>query len=182
MATITFDEVLVRYRADHPVTRAHEGNSNQDGAENLLRAQKLSGTWSRVRLDRSEVLAVVLPWHLSEGGGQPLVPRTGLTVGQAAERIRSGGAEMARANPVCSAKLEWLSAAPMTPVYVSTRPVAHSDYADLAVDTGLIHVDGLHRMIAWELSGRLDAGAEAYLAGALPVSPGPGTASHSASP
>lgn len=172
----------MRYRADHPITRLHEGNSNQDGAENLVRAQELSGTWTRVRLDRSEVLEVVLPWHLSEGGGQPLVPRSGLTVGQAAERIRSGGAEMALANPVCSAKLEWLGAAPMTPVYVSTHPVVHSDYADLELDTGLVHVDGLHRMIAWELGGRLDAGAEAYLAGALTVSPGPGTASRSASP
>lgn len=181
---VTFDEVMEHYLHDHPVNRVSEANSNRDGLQNLCRAQQLLGSWSRVRLNRSEVIGVVLPWHLSEGGGLELVPRSGLTVGQAAERIRSGGAEMTRVNPVCSAKIDWLRTAPFTAVFVSTRPVEHSDYADLLVREGLVHLDGLHRMIAWELCGRLpdDWRLEAFVAGEPSISPGPRTASRSASP
>jgi hypothetical protein len=181
---VAFDKVMEHYLRNHPENRVHEANSNRDGAQNLRRAQQMLGSWSKVRLDRSEVLAVTLPWHLSEGGSRELVPRSGLTVGQAAERIRSGGAEIIRENPVCSAKLDWLRSAPLTAVFVSTRPVPHSDYADLLVRDGLVHLDGLHRMIAWELCGRLLGGArlEAFVAGELSISPDRHRASRSASP
>ena len=164
---VAFDRVRAVYLRDHPADRPHAANSNRDGDQALAMAHALLGTWSRVRLTREEVLGVVLPWHLSEGGGVELVPRSGLTVGEAAERVRAGGAGMAEANPLCAEKLELFRRAPLTPVYLSTRPVPHSDYGDLRVRTGLIHLDGLHRMIAWELAGRLSPGegVEAFVAG-----------------
>ncbi|MFJ3220216.1 DUF6309 family protein [Kitasatospora sp. NPDC086801] len=148
-------EVHDAYLRDHPVDRTHEANSNRDGEENLERAGRIPGGWWRVRLSRPDVLGVVLPWHLSEGGARELVPRTGLTVAEAAERIRSDEAAWSAANPVCAAKLRLLRWAPFTPVYLSTGAVDHSDYTDLLVREGLIHIDGLHRMLAWELAGRL---------------------------
>ncbi|MFJ9552185.1 DUF6309 family protein [Nocardiopsis sp. NPDC101807] len=164
---VTYDQVRAVYLRDHPADRPHPANSNRDGEKALAMAEELLGAWSLVRLTREEVLGVVLPWHLSEGGAVELVPRSGLTVGEAADRIRAGGPGMAAANPVCAGKLELLRSAPLTPVYLSTRPVPHSDYGDLRVRTGLIHLDGLHRMIAWELSRRLPPGEtlEAFVAG-----------------
>ncbi|MEU0491310.1 DUF6309 family protein [Nocardiopsis sp. NPDC006139] len=180
LGEVRFDEVLAAYRGDHPRDRPHEANSNGDGEENLERAERMLGTWSRVRLTAREALGVVLPWHLAEGGARELVPRTGLTVARAAEVLRRGGPELARANPVCAAKLDLLARAPFTPVYLSTRPVDHDDYADLRVRGGLVHLDGLHRMLAWELAGRLGPGTRltafvAGLPGTAPPRPRPGT-------
>lgn len=166
LCPVTFDQVRAVYLRDHPVDRLHEANSNRDGGRALEMADALLGAWFRVRLTRAEVLGVVLPWHLSEGGGRELVPRSGLTVGEAAQRVRAGGAELSRANPVCAAKLERFRHAALTPVYLSTLPVPHTDYADLRVRSGLIHLDGLHRMIAWELARRLSPDRlEAFVAG-----------------
>ncbi|WP_327673662.1 DUF6309 family protein [Kitasatospora sp. NBC_00458] len=167
VTAVAFAEVVDAYRRDHPAERTHEANSNQAGEENLDRADRTADDWRRVRLSRADVLGVVLPWHLSEGGAIELVPRSGLTVEEAVERVRAGGAAWANANPVCAAKLRLLRWAPFTPVYLSTDPVDHSDYTDLRVREGLIHLDGLHRMIAWELAGRLPARArlDGYLAG-----------------
>ncbi|MFD5556131.1 DUF6309 family protein [Streptomyces sp. NPDC127068] len=170
---VTFAEVLAAYLRDHPVERTHEANSNPEGVESLERADQLKGGWWHVRLSRADVLGVVLPWHLSEGGARELVPRTGLTVAEAAGRIRSDGPPWYRANPVCAAKLALLEWAPFTPVFLSTSPMDHSDYSDLLVREGLIHIDGLHRMISWELVGRLPEGAEldAFVSGTLPDAP-----------
>lgn len=168
VGSVSFAEVRRTYLRDHPAEQAHQANTNQqEGEENLQRAQLLFGSWFRVRLSRVEVLGVILPWHLSEGGEYELVPRSGLTVGQTVERLRSDWARIAKANPVCTAKLELLQQSPLTMVYLSTRPVSHEDYADLRVRSGLIHVDGLHRMLAWELVQRLphEERLDAFIAG-----------------
>jgi hypothetical protein len=171
--TVPFSHVLDVYRIDHPADRTHPANTNRDGEEVLHMAEEMLGSWSRVLLSREEVLGIILPWHLSEGGERELVPRSGLTVGEAANLVRSGGATMAEANPVCSKKLELFRRTPLTPVYLSTRPVPHSDYSDLRVRAGLIHLDGLHRTIAWELAERLplEERTEAFLAGAPATAP-----------
>jgi hypothetical protein len=174
---VPFAEVRHIYLRDHPAERTHQANTNRDGEENLWRAERLIGSWWRVRLSRADVLDVVLPWHLSEGGAYELVPRSGLTVGQVVERMRSDWTHVAEVNPVCTAKLELLEHSPLTAVYLSTHPVAHPDYADLRVEEGLIHLDGLHRVIAWELAHRLphEERLDAFLAGdpgCLPFRPG----------
>ncbi|GAA2998647.1 DUF6309 family protein [Kitasatospora sp. NPDC006786] len=178
VTAVAFPEVHDAYLRDHPVERAHEANSNMYGEENLERADRIPGGWWRIRLSRADVLGVVLPWHLSEGGELETVPRSGLTVAEAAERVRAGGAAWAVANPVCAAKLRLLRWAPFTPVFLSTAPVDHSDYGDLAVRSGLIHLDGLHRMLAWELAGRLPERAllDGYLVGDPAVVAGPARA------
>ncbi|MFJ4190924.1 DUF6309 family protein [Kitasatospora sp. NPDC089509] len=181
VTAVAYSEVHEAYLRDHPVERAHEANTNLYGEENLERADTIPGGWWRIRLTRADVLGVVLPWHKSEGGERELVPPTGLTVARAAERVRSGGADWTAANPVCTAKLRMLRAAPFTPLFVSTAPVDHPDYAELVLPPGLIHLDGLHRMVAWELAGRLGGGIvlDGFLAGdpaALARPGGTGTA------
>ncbi|MFJ6385798.1 DUF6309 family protein [Kitasatospora sp. NPDC092039] len=167
VTAVAYPEVRDAYLRDHPVERSHEANSNWYAAENLERADRIPGGWWRIRLSRADVLGTVLPWHLSEGGELELVPRSGATVAEAAERIRAGGAAWSAANPVCAAKLRLLRWAPFTPLFLSTDPVDHPDYGGLEVRSGLIHLDGLHRMLAWELAGRLPGRAQldGYLVG-----------------
>ncbi|WP_250300352.1 DUF6309 family protein [Streptomyces sp. A 4/2] len=172
---VTFDEVLTAFHQDHPVARDHGNNTNQDAENVLLLADKMFGTWSKVRLTRAEFREVILPWHLSEGGGFELVPRTGRTVGEAADLLSSRAAELAAANPVCTAKIARFRDAPFSSIYLSTRPVTHDHYADLPTGEGIVHLDGLHRLLAWELSGRLSLpeSPTVYIAGDLaPGAPG----------
>ncbi|MGV9269196.1 DUF6309 family protein [Kitasatospora sp. NPDC003701] len=167
---LDFDSVLRLYRRDHPVDREHEDNSNSDGDAHLLTAEGMFGSWGRVLLDRTEVLDTVLPWHLGEGGELELVPTAGMTVGEAAARLRRIGAGYARLNPSCGRKLSRQAEAPFSPVFLSIPAIDSTDYQGLRQPDGLTHLDGLHRMIAWELYGRLGPGVqvEAYVAG-LPV-------------
>lgn len=160
--------VTTAFLRAHPLDRVHDANTNTDGLANLRRADRLFGGWTRVRLTRPQVLEVMLPWHLSEGGELELVPRSGLTVGQAVDRIERWGTDFGAANPRCAAKLAMLRERPWSPVFLSRGAVDHSDYADLTIRDRLTHLDGLHRMLAWELAGRLDGpdGIEAYVAGA----------------
>ncbi|MGW6421633.1 DUF6309 family protein [Nocardia sp. NPDC055053] len=160
-------EVVEIYRSEHRANGVEDGVRYKEGEDNLRRGDAVSGRWSRVLLSRADLVAVMLPWHLSEGGGRELVPRTGLTVAQAAARLRAEHGEMAAANPVCTGLITALAESPFTTVFLSTRPVDHSDYSDLRTRDGLIHLDGLHRMLAWELAGRLPEGEliEGFVAG-----------------
>ncbi|WP_063803462.1 DUF6309 family protein [Streptomyces silvensis] len=165
----TFDEVLEHFRRDHSVALDHEVNTNQDADSALRLADATFGTWSEIRLSRDDVRSVLLPWHLGCGGGRELVPRTGLTVGQAADLLRADDAGFRAANPVCTAKVDRFRTTPFTSIFLTTRPIPHDHYADLPTDDGLVHLDGLHRLLAWELSGRLSPRAElpARIAGDL---------------
>ncbi|MFF2042117.1 DUF6309 family protein [Kitasatospora sp. NPDC058170] len=167
LARTDFETVLRRYRRDHPVDREHEDNSNSDGDAHLLAAEGLFGGWGKVLLDRADVLDTVLPWHLGEGGELELVPATGMTVAEAVERLRGIGDGYGGLNPSCGRKLRRQADAPFTPVFLSVPAIGSTDYQGLLRSDGLTHLDGLHRMIAWELYGRLGPGVEieAYVAG-----------------
>lgn len=166
ISTLSFDDVRALFLRDHPLERAHEANTNSD-AESLLRlADAVFGKWWEVRLSREEVRAVMLPWHLADGGRLELVPRSGLTVKDTADMVRERNAEFEAANPVCMAKLARFRNGAGGSVFLSTRAVPHDDYAELPAGSALYHLDGLHRLIAWELEGRLPAdGLTAVVAG-----------------
>ncbi|MEN8650408.1 DUF6309 family protein [Streptomyces sp. 21So2-11] len=168
LAPVPFAHVMRHFAEQHPFDVEYEENTNDEAEEHLRAAELTLGQWHRVALDRADVLAVILPWHLGEGGDRELIPKTGLTVGQTVARLRAAGEGYARANPVCGRKLDLQAASALTPVFLSTRAVPGVDYEGLPAGDRLTHLDGLHRMLAWELHGRLAAGVpmEAYVAGA----------------
>jgi len=168
LESVTFTSVLRHFAEEHPFDESDEANSNDEALTHLHDADLvLGGRWHLVELERIELLSVVLPWHLGENGGQELIPKAGLTLAAAAARLVELGPSYAGTNPLCARKLDRQTAGPPTPVFLSTCAVPGADYEGLAVREGLIHLDGLHRMLAWERHGRLASmrGAKAYLAG-----------------
>lgn len=155
IASVPFGRVLRDLADEHPYAPGDEANSNDEAEEHLHSADAALGNWHRVLLDRRDILGIVLPWHLGEGGAVELVPPTGMTVAAAAVRLRALGAEYASGNPLCAHKLDRQSAAPPRPLYLSSRPVPGADYERMTAGEGLIHLDGLHRVLSWERAGRL---------------------------
>lgn len=169
IAKIQFEEVLDAFYREHSTELGHDENTNSEAERALNLANAQMGEWTKARLRREDILNVTLPWHISCGGKTELVPKAGLTVGQAVARIASMGEAFARENPVCYQKIQRMARLPFTPLFLSTRAVQKDDYWDLERKEGLVHIDGLHRMIAWELYGRLSGGVEVEAYVAKPV-------------
>ncbi len=172
LGAVRFETVIRHFTQEHPFDPVDQANTN-DEAENHVRDAQLAfdGRWHRVLLDGPEVRSVVLPWHLGEDGEVELIPNTGLTVAAAADRLAMLSASYTRSNPLCARKLARQRTAPRLPVFLSTRALPGRDYDALTVREGLIHLDGLHRMLAWARAGQLVSGNwfEAYVAGLSPA-------------
>lgn len=172
LGAVPFDEVMRRFVREHPFVASDEANTNDEAEGHVRNAHdELGGSWHRVLLEGPEVRGVILPWHLGEGGEVELVPPTGLSVAAAADRAAMLGPAYERSNPLCAFKLARQRSAVRLPLFLSTRPVSGPDYASLTVRSGLIHLDGLHRMLAWAQTGQLVSGNwfEAYAAGLSPA-------------
>ena len=153
---VAFEEVLACFDEEHEV----KPDNTNGHARNMLQAaqEKFNGNWARVSLDREDVLNIYLPHHISEGGAIPLIPPTGLTVAAAVAEIKKiSTAKYQSANPVCWRKIAHCKENYLSPIFLCTAPVSHSDYQYLTNYEGhLIHLDGLHRLIACGLHGKLE--------------------------
>lgn len=171
--TVPFPEVLAHFEQNHPVQDANTENTNAHARACLEMAnERVTGAWALVSLDSADAREIILPHHISEGGTLPLIPPTGMTLGAAADKIREIGEQVyASANPVCWKKLEYWFKRYDMPLFLSVVTVDHSDYQSVVVPSGrLVHLDGLHRLIAWDLSGYLRSNTvrhpvHAYIAG-----------------
>ncbi|MFB7592252.1 DUF6309 family protein [Streptomyces sp. NPDC056169] len=174
VAPVSFDEVLHRFHEEHPLDREYEGNTNDEAEGHLQDADRTIGRWSKVLLDRRDLRGIILPWHLGEGGERELIPTSGLTVARTVALLRASGAAYTRSNPVCGRKIARQATSAFTPVFLSVGPAPGIDYDGLTVRHGLTHLDGLHRMVSWELHGRVDSGTriQAYVAGGPVVGSG----------
>jgi Family of unknown function (DUF6309) len=164
----TFIEVLRHFEQHHPIG---DDNTNSHARMCLEKATKrVQGKWAYVSLGAEDARNIVLPHHLSEGGHLPLIPPTGMTVRAAANRIRRISASVyAVENPVCWKKLDYWRGRHESALFLSTVAVDHADYHRVKVPRdGLVHLDGLHRLLAWELWRRFGSSRHpvyAYVAG-----------------
>ncbi|WP_017588456.1 DUF6309 family protein [Nocardiopsis ganjiahuensis] len=154
---VTTEEVLETFRRTGPPHDDITARDAESYAEKmtLLAVEQHGEPWYRVRLSRKDVLAVVLPWHRGENGELELVPPTGATVQETLTRLSAWGDEYPTANPLCWEKLHRHSDTDLSPLILSAGVVDHPHYADLSDRDSLTHLDGLHRMLAWGLEGRL---------------------------
>lgn len=155
---VSSEEVFRVFDRDQP---AEPGNSNQYARELLGKAdQQFGGVWTQSPLPQTDIAEIVLPphYHTAGGGKIELIPVSGLTVAAATDKIRRmKGYESA--NTCCWRIItHWMERYP-SPIFLSVAPVKScSDHQYLtSYDGHLIDLDGLHRLIAWGLSGRLES-------------------------
>ncbi len=156
---VPFDEVRAAFLRENDIERG--SNPWAHGAIEI--AQRQFGCWANVTLSLSDILGTMLPHHTH---GVDLVPPSGSSVAEAIEKLRSVPLSQA-----CRKNIEELSARPASRAFLSMGPINHPDYSDYRglIDrghSGLTHLDGLHRLVAW---GRdCKSGITAYVAGPLP--------------
>ncbi|OGE80970.1 MAG: hypothetical protein A3E98_03095 [Candidatus Doudnabacteria bacterium RIFCSPHIGHO2_12_FULL_48_11] len=159
---ITFDSILKAFDGQHDVKKG----SNSWTRNALIAANnQFNGKWSFNTLNKEQLLKIVLPYHTSEHGGIELVPKSGMTIEDTINKIKSIPDYNIR-NPDCWKKIVYLKQVPMNPVFLSVSLPSWPDYQDIILLPGehFIHLDGLHRLIAWGLDDRLDE-VTAFIAG-----------------
>ncbi|TSA44814.1 hypothetical protein D4R52_03630 [bacterium] len=141
-----------------------EEHNQQDGSNGWARRalieadKKFNGKWGRIELKRKQILQIILSHHQGEGGEIELVPKTGFTVEEAINKIKSISCYKIK-NPKCWEKIEYLKTESFSPIFLSIGQIDWDDYKSISISNGehFFHLDGLHRLISWGLDGRLDA-------------------------
>lgn len=156
MKRVSFEEVMAVFHKEHDKDRG----SNEWALGVLSDAnQQFGGNWIFKKLKRKEALSIVLPWHGHWEGQNNiiLIPKEGMTLGTAIKRYNSIKNYKSE-NPKCWDTIEYLmNKKDSSSVFLSTAPIkGYKVFEDLKECEGhLIHMDGLHRLIAWGVSGRL---------------------------
>jgi hypothetical protein len=153
---VGFEEVRATFLRDNADTP--ERNDWPMGA--LEAANRQFGNWIKVVITPEEVRTVMLPYHNHRGVG--LVPPTGSSVLEAIQKLES-----VDLSSECYRRIQQFSSPRVTAVFLSAAPIndpRYSDYNGLLERgcNGLIHLDGLHRLIAWGRDNRPEV--RAYLA------------------
>jgi hypothetical protein len=155
----SFEDVLKAFDQDHAIK---PDNSNEYARGLLEKADRqFGGVWAQAPLSQEDVSKIILPPHNhGTGGGQvELIPISGLTVSAATEKIR--GIPSYQCTNICCWRsiTYWMDRYPSA-IFLSAAPVREcSDYQQLSHhEDHLIHLDGLHRLIGWGMSGKLDPG------------------------
>jgi len=116
--------------------------------------KKSGGKWAAIHLSKARILDIMLPPH--RHGQDELIPRSGLTVGAAMKNAESNGYQSR--NPDCWKIIDFHKHRPLSCVFLSACPIDATDYRELVDWEGhLVHLDGLHRLLAWGLSNRLES-------------------------
>src|SRR5260370_13161102 len=144
---IAFEEIKATFAHDNVQTP--ERNAWPLGA--LEVANRQFGKWKRVVLSPGEVRGVMLPRH---DHGVNLVPALGLTVSEAIKRLDS-----IDHSSECYRRIQQFFSRTTPAVFLSADPISdprYSDYAGLLHREyrGLMHLDGLHRLMAWGQENR----------------------------
>jgi hypothetical protein len=152
----TYDEVKANFLENNATTQ--ERNEWPLGALEIANGQ--FGTWTYVLLDPAELLPVLLPHH---NHAVNLVPVAGSTV-------LATVAKVAGLDPSseCHKRIQQFFGALTPAIFLSAAPINHPRYADYhglihRGCTGLTHLDGLHRLLAWGLENKRRV--PAYVAG-----------------
>jgi len=154
---VTFEDVRDAFLRENDL----EDQYNRWGMQAIEIAQEQFGHWRRVILSSEDILGVMLPHH--SRCGPEIVPASCSTVAAAIERLK-----LTPEDDACRKKIEQVSRKDASLIFLSARPIDHPQYPEYQAliqrkYQGLTHLDGLHRLLGWGLSGRSDV--VAYVAG-----------------
>jgi len=156
-ASVDFDEVLSAFEGDNLTTP--DRNDWPRGA--LKIANQQLGRWKKVMLSPDELGTIMLPQH---DHGVFIVPPSGSTVAEAVRKLPT----MDRSTEYYR-RIQQFFDSRTSLIYLSAAPIDDPQYWDYKgiVDSGyrgLTHLDGLHRLFAWEQEARKRY-VPAYVAG-----------------
>ena len=167
--TVAFADVLETFRRE----RGDAGGSAPWTLRLLEQANaELGPDWRDIELTGLEAGAILLPRHAGEpchGDRLTLVDDAGLTVAATALRFAGLEHDYRAANRSCWGRIDRARREPLSRIVVATAPLDHAEYRGLPRGAGLYHLDGLHRLIGWQLTGQLadTAIVRAHMVGAL---------------
>ena len=148
-------EVLAHFDREHP---ADEGTNGWARERAEQADKKLRGAWWHAELSGDEALDIQLVGH--RHGGIELIPPHGMTVREAAKRFKEIQKDYMAASRECHDRLVRFGHDAFTPVLLSVEPPTGFgviEYERLRLRNGsLVHLDGLHRLIAWAMAGRFE--------------------------
>jgi hypothetical protein len=153
---VEISEVLSSFDKEH---QASDGTNSWARTMIENANHKFNGEWHLAELSRREVLRVLLVWHCDPEDGLELIPKEGMSVEEVTEHLRKIEDEYRKRNSDCYEKIKKFSKNNFSTLFLSIEPIKGygvQQYDDLQYRKGsLVHLDGLHRLIAWALAGRL---------------------------
>lgn len=156
---LSFDEVMSVFLSEHNL----EHGTNDWAKWALEEAnKKVGGKWYVCEMNTRLLLDVVLPHH--KDGEIELVSPGGITVKEALRKIQCMP-DYSKKCPGCWSKIEYARSRNFNPIFLSDKPIWEYSH-HVGDESQLFHLDGLHRMIAWAMDGRLNEGQKliVYLA------------------
>lgn len=159
--------------------REHDLSETREWARELINTVNdfYSGEWHSAKLPNDLVRSnITLMYHHHPLEGEPLVPEIGATVAETSARFREIENSYHACNNKCCEHIKSLQASPFSHLILASNdgrfkiPDQYQQKLQQRPGT-FLHIDGLHRMIAWDLAGRLsdsnDGSVEAYIAGPI---------------
>lgn len=152
-----FLTVLSVFDREHPTS---EG-TNSWARKMLENANhEFNGEWHQVQLSRKDILGILLVGHHDPMDGLVLIPEQGMSVRMVAKHWKDIKSIYQVKNKDCYAKITKFSEQPFSAIFLSVRPIKGYDvpeYENLEYkNNALVHLDGLHRLVAWAIAGRFN--------------------------
>jgi hypothetical protein len=119
-----------------------------------------AGRWRMVDVPADALRQAVLGAHAGEpcrGDSMELVPAGGASVAATASRLRAARVDYEGHNPSCWGRMQQAAGEPFSLIVLAMRPMIELGHGAGAAGRFFV-VDGLHRLVAWELAGRLAQG------------------------
>lgn len=169
---VSFEEVLDNFEKEH----GNYGDTNWIARSYINRANSEivvpnNGGWLYVELPFETAMKVLLPGHTHDGERKTLLPDCGLTAKDAANSYRFWSEKDKQNNPLCSGSLNYhLSHPNEKPIFLTVEPInSRYDYGKIIDDPKLtegrlVHLDGLHRLVALAIKDDPESTITAYIA------------------
>ena len=169
---VSFKEVLDNFEKEH----GNYGDTNWIARNYINKANSEfvvpnNGGWLYVELPFETAMKVLLPGHTHDGERKNLLPECGLTAKVAANSYRFWSEKDKKNNPLCSGSLNYhLSHPNEKPIFLTVEPInSRYDYGKIIDNPKLaggrlVHLDGLHRLVALAIKDDPESTITAYIA------------------
>ncbi len=139
---INFQEVLKTFLKEHD-PKVHHWPLHL-----LEQANKQVGSWIKAKLPMSVIYEVMLPVHYHKKKGVYLIPQRGMIAKDVYHRLKNLP-NYKDTNPECYSTINYFKKGEIGTIFLSSvTPAGRDSYSNNEVRSHLLHIDGLHRILA----------------------------------